>query len=170
MIILFSKRNSKPEKEIIEILTNCGANYISDKTVLKGNLNFTVISLYKNSRLNLKKGIAIFTDDTHHFKNQLLPIGITCICEDCNKGALSLLGINRVPVISCGMNPKNTVTLSSIGKESVIMSLQRSITQISGKAIEPTDFKISFSKSYEPFSVMASATALLLSGIIPNEF
>ena len=47
MIILFAERNSKTEKEIIEILTSFGVHSISAKQVLQGEKPLTLISLHK---------------------------------------------------------------------------------------------------------------------------
>lgn len=169
MVILFSKRNSKTEKEIIEILMSYGATYISDKYVFLRDKNFAVVSQYKKTNLQFKKGIAVFTDETEQFKNQILPQGTIGICEENNKEAINLFCENKIPAISCGMGAKNTVTLSSLNGDCLLVSLQRKIVQTSGKSIEPAEFRIKLKKDYQPFSVMASATVLLLLGISPDE-
>jgi len=169
MVILFSNRKSKTEREIIEILKNFGAMHISDNSISDGDYRFTVISLYKKTDLKIKKGIAIFSDDTQRFEEQYLPFGITGICEENNKHALNLFCKNKIPVITCGMGAKNTVTLSSLNNENLLISLQRTITETNGKSTEPAEFKINLKKQYEPFSVMASVAVLLLLGIFPTE-
>lgn len=55
MVILLSSRNSKCEKEIVEILKNNGANHISDRNIDTNHGNLTVISIYKKNRLKFKK-------------------------------------------------------------------------------------------------------------------
>ena len=60
MIILFAERNSKTEKEIIEILCSFGVNFISSNRVLQGENQITLISLHKPTRLEIKKGVVIF--------------------------------------------------------------------------------------------------------------
>ena len=64
MVILLSNRKNKAEKEIIEILKQYGATYISDRFVSENNGNLTIISTDKKTNINLKKGIALFRDDT----------------------------------------------------------------------------------------------------------
>ena len=112
MVIIFSGRKSETEKEIIEILSSNGGDYISDKTILKGKGLFTVISEYKKTDLKIEKGIALILDDTERFKGQSFPFGVIGICEENNKSALGLFKKSKIPVISCGMNPKNTITFS----------------------------------------------------------
>lgn len=170
MVILFSGRKNAVEKEIIEILSGCGASYISDKTVATNSGNFTIISEYKRTELRLKNGIAVLLDDTDRFDNQVFPHGMVGICEDSNQKALGLFGASGIPVISCGMNAKNTVSLSSLGSDSLLASLQRSVTDCYGNEVDPAEFKIKLTKAYSPFAVMASAAVLLLKGIPPRRF
>ncbi len=170
MVILFSGRKSKAEKEIIEILTKYGGNYISDKFVSENDGNFTIISVYKKCEIKLKKGIAVFLDDTDRFLNQNLPIGIIGICEETNQKALEIFKQNNVAVISCGIGAKNTVTLSSFNSDNLLASLQRTLTDNSGNEIDPCEFKIKLTKEYSPFSIMSSIAVLLINGILPFEF
>lgn len=170
MVILFSGRKCTVEKEIIEILSGYGASYISDKAVSSAEGRFTVISEYKKTDIKLKNGIAVFIDDTDRFANQVFPDGITGVCEDSNLKALSIFKSCGTPVISCGMNGKNTVTLSSLGSTSLLASLQRTVTDLCGNEVDPAEFKIKLTKQYSPFAVMASAAVLLLVGIKPDVF
>ena len=170
MVILFSSRKNKQEKEIIEILTKHGASYISDKSVIQNDGNFTIISTYKKTEINLKNGIAVFIDDTERFENQLFPIGIIGICEDINHKALEIFRKSGIAVISCGANLKNTITLSSINDSGLLATLQRTVTDNFGNEIDPSEFKIKLTKEYSSFSVMASGAVLLLNGNMPNEF
>ena len=170
MVILFSGRKSATERELIKILTGCGASYISDKAVSTGNGIFTIVSEYKKTDLNLENGVAVFLDDTERFSGQSFPNGMIGICEDTNKTALSLFKENNIPVISCGMGSKNTVTLSSLNSSSLLASLQRTVTDCKGNDIFPGEFKIKLSEDYTPFAVMAAAAVLLLNGITPESF
>lgn len=169
MVILFSERKSNIADEITEILTSCGANYISDRVIYSPNGSFTVVREYKKTDITLKKGVAVFCDNTERFKEQSFPLGIIGICEDRNKNALKVFLKSKTPVISCGLGNKNTVTVSSITDNSLLATLQRSINTLYGVKIEPADFKIALKKNYSTFSVMASVAVLLLNGINPKE-
>ena len=170
MVILFSGRKSTAEKEIIEILSGYGADYISDKAVSSVDGRFTVVSEYKKTDIKLKSGIAVFIDDTDRFNNQIFPDGIIGICEDTKPAALKALKDSGTPVISCGMGAKNTVTLSSFGDASLLASLQRTVTDFTGKDKDPSEFKIKLTKRYSPFAVMAATAVLLRSRIKPDVF
>ena len=158
MIILVSESKNKIEEEIREILIN---------SLKQPN----IITLNKNSDLNsnIKNGIIIILDNAKDFADKSIN-GMVGICEDCNKNAIDIFSKNNMPVITCGMNVKNTVTFSSINDNSLIVSLQRVITDSKGKEIEPTEFKLILTKDYNIFSVMASVSVLLLNGIFPSAF
>lgn len=169
-VILFSDRKNAVACEIVKILTDHGAGYISDKSVITGKGDFEVISEYKKTELDVTDGIAVFIDDSERFSGQRFPHGMVGICEEANRTALELFMQSGIPVISCGMNSKNTVTLSSLNSSSLLTSLQRTLTDCGGKTVEPGEFKIKLTKKYHSFSVMAAAAVLLLNGITPDVF
>ncbi len=170
MIILLTERKNEYEKEIVEILEKYGADHFSDKILSKKGGNLTAISLYKPTKLSLNTAVAIFLGKSIKFSRQIYPIGIIGICEDTNKLALSSFKKSNNAVITCGINNKNTITISSFGKSSVLVTLQRSVIDIKGNRIEPCEFKIKLSKQYLPYSVLAATAALILNGIKPNVF
>ncbi len=170
MVILFSKRNSKKEKEIIEILTKYGGDYISDKKVYESKGKFTIISEYKKTDVRINKGIVIFVDDIKKLSGQIFPKGIIGICENGNTNALEIFERSKNPVISCGMNAKNTITLSSLNEENILLSLQRTLVLIDGTEAEPCELNIRLTQNYEPFSLMTCAAVLMMYGILPDEF
>ena len=170
MVVLFSERKNKIEREIIEILIKHSGDYISDKEVFSRGGKFTVISEYKRADIKMINGIAIIIDETSRFEGQIFKEGTIGICESTNKSALTIFEKSKIPIISCGNNPKNTITFSSINDDSVLLSLQRNITSFDGEEIFPCELNIKLTKKYQPFSIMASTTALLLCGIIPEEF
>lgn len=170
MVILLSSRNSKCEKEIVEILKNNGANHISDRNIDTNHGNLTAISIYKKTDLNLKNAVAIFVEKSQRFTLQKFPIGIIGIAEDNNKAALSNFKKSGNAVITCGINNKNTITISSLNHENALVTLQRSIIDLNGNIVDPAEYKITLSKQYTPFSIMACAITLILKGIEPTLF
>ena len=169
MVILLSERKNKTEKEIIEILSKHGANYISDRKISIKNNNFTVMSLYKKTEISLSGGIIIILDKKQRFKEQVLPIGVIGIYEETNKIASEIFKRNKNAIISCGSNNKNTLTISSIGKDTILLNLQRIVLDVNGKQILPCEMKIKLINEYTPFSIMASTLVLLSHGIVPKE-
>lgn len=170
MVILFSNRNNKTEKELIEILTACGADFISDKRISATGGFFTVVSAYKRCDIKIKKGIAVILDDTEKFKKQSLPKNFIGICEDINFSALEIFENNNTNVITHGNNHKNTLTISSFNEKSLVITLQRTIINIYGEKIYPTDYKIILKKNYSKEAVMCAVAILLLNRIEPKSF
>ena len=144
MVILFADKKTKAEKEIFEILRRCGAG---------ANGGITVITDYKENEADI-----------------ILPSGAVGICEDSDLTALKILMKSGARVITCGMNPKSTVTLSSLTSSSALVSLQRTVTDIFGNDTEPCELGIKLNRAHCPFAVTASAAVLLLAGITPAEF
>ncbi len=170
VVILLSNRKSNREKELVKILEKYGGNFISDKVLSENGGKFTIISIYKKTEISLNKGIAVFVEKSIRFKDQKFPIGIIGVCEENNKTALETFKKNRNAVITCGINNKNTITLSSISEDTLFATLQRSVYDINGNLIEPCELKIKLTENFSPFSVICSVIILLYHGIIPKEF
>lgn len=170
LIILFSNQKSKAEKEILSILQNCGASFISAKKIDITSTNFFVFTIYKKTELSLEKGMAVFLENSVKFYEQKLPIGVIGVCEEDNRCAYKILKKNHNAVITCGINSKNSITFSSISQNGCLVTLQRAFCDLYGNLVEPCEFKINLTKKYMPFSIMIAATILLYHGITPYEF
>ncbi|MBO5211636.1 MAG: hypothetical protein J6B80_06885 [Clostridia bacterium] len=170
MVILLSDRKSKYEKEIIEILKKYGGQHISDKFIGDGNSKFTILSIYKKSEWQLSKGVVVFLDEGNRFSEQKIPISFIGVCDENNTKALTIFKKNKISAICCGLGNKNSITLSSLGNNSLFACLQRNIQNTDGEIIEQGELKIKLTKNYLPFSIMASVAILLLNGITPVEF
>lgn len=169
MVIMFCESKSKIAKEIAEILTSYGADHITDSKVEQNTGRFILISKTKPCKLGLNNAAIIFCTKSDKFKNQMLPKGVIGICDEDDRTALKILSQSNIPVITCGMNQKNTVTLSSLNENIWHISLQRNIQGINAVKIIPSEFKIKLKKQYNPFSILAAVTALLINGIKPYE-
>lgn len=93
-----------------------------------------------------------------------------CICADNNTSALEALKDSQIPVITCGMNSRNTITLSSYTETSCSLTLRRSIECINGKIIEPAEYPIKTAMPYHPYTIMAVTAIALLNGKFPISF
>lgn len=164
MIVILSDKKSRTEKEISEFLYAHGGDFISDRVIHRSCGSFTVIELHRKTNLKIDKGIIIITGSCENFGEQRLPPGMLGICEYGNRGALTLFKKNRIPVIGCGMDSRSTVTISSFSENTLIVSLRRTVTDINGIELEPSELKLNLNTEYKSFSAMAAATALLLLG------
>ena len=161
MEILFAEMACGAGKEIYEILQRSG---IGEKT------EFPVITEHERPEIGSNPAITVFAGNSEAFRGIALPGGTVGICEDSNLTALKILMENGATVITCGMNPKNTVTLSSLTSSSALVSLQRTVTDIFGNDAEPCEIGIKLNRGHSPFAVTASAAVLLLAGVTPAEF
>ena len=66
-------------------------------------------------------------------------------------------------LITYGMSPQSLITLSSVGEERCVMSVQKEICDMWGRAIEPQDIVIS-RMHLEPDAALATAAALMIVG------
>lgn len=72
----------------------------------------------------------------------------------------------RLPAVTCGLSPKDTITLSSIGEDSAVINLQRGITCLDGSVAEPQEIPVSLCAMPDRFVLMSAAAVFLLSGNI----
>lgn len=125
-----------------------------------------IIALHGKS----KNGIAVFTGNTEAFKGYRLPHCTHGICEESDISALKILKVRKIPLITCGMNAKSTVTASSITPTRALVTLQRSLTLTEYGAVTPAELSIELSEARTPFAITAAAAVLLLNGITPKLF
>lgn len=65
-------------------------------------------------------------------------------------------------IVTYGMSPKNTITLSSISEETCVLALQRELVTIKGDVLERQEIKIG--GGMRPDCLLAAAGALLILG------
>ena len=70
--------------------------------------------------------------------------------------------------VRCGLSVGDELTLSSIGRENALLSLQSDIMTLSGTLLEPQEISVELSRPAEPEAVLAAAGAMLLLGADPN--
>ena len=75
---------------------------------------------------------------------------------------LSFLNDLQVQLITYGFNSKATITASSIDDNKIIVCLQRAITNVYGKQIEPQEFEMDFSTEISSYTAMEITSLLLL--------
>lgn len=122
----------------------------------------------------IRKNIAqpheeLIITDGEPFRADILNKARIGICSDSNRNALSLLCESKTPVITCGMNSLNTVTLSSSTDSFCSLTLQRAVKCLNGKTSEPAEYPIKLTAHHQPFTVMASTVVMLLNGITPEK-
>ena len=64
---------------------------------------------------------------------------VTCNADERELYALQRL---KLPVVSCGLSAKDTVSVSSVNKDGVSVSVQRKIRTVNGKIVEPREISV----------------------------
>ena len=165
MIIVLSDKKTDFEDSFTKILHGCKAAIISDSEVTEGISPLCVVSRHKTSKITMNKGAVVLGECLWNFKNQHLPSSIIGICSENNLTGLKLLKSNNLPIITCGMGRKNTLTVSSNEKDSALLCLQRSITDINGNTVEPCEIKVLKKSPYNCYSLLAATAVMLIYGI-----
>ncbi len=73
-------------------------------------------------------------------------------------------GLEPAQVISLGRGSKNTVTVSSLQGERMMISLQRTVESLDGNPVEPCELPLDLPAGIELYEALAAAAALLLAG------
>jgi hypothetical protein len=71
--------------------------------------------------------------------------------------------INTGCVVTYGMSPRNTITLSSINESSCVLALQRELLTVTGDVLERQEIRVE--GGMKPESLLAVAGALLICGV-----
>ncbi|MCL2856872.1 MAG: hypothetical protein FWE19_04000 [Oscillospiraceae bacterium] len=88
------------------------------------------------------------------------------IVDSSDEQLLRHVSDTRLPAITCGLRSRDTITLSSMAGESVVIDLRRSISCLNGDTAEPQEIPLRQLDPHENFLLMASAAILILSGKI----
>lgn len=162
MVIILSDKENQVDRQIADILSQKGANVIMDNKISDQSGSVMVVNHHRKFDITAQKGVVIATDGINNFNNQYFPKGIIGICNEDNINALKLFKDNNIPVITCGRGNKNTITVSSVAEDSVLLSLQRGISDINGRYIEPCEIKVQLSKNEDLFSHLAATAVSLI--------
>ena len=117
----------------------------------------------KDLRFLSGPSILVLGNDLPHHPLQL-SADVTVILESSNMQAASLISGQNVIAITCGTDPRATLSLASLCEGNVLVSLQRSIFSLSGEKIEPTDVSVPLSGNTSVFSVLVFCSLVLLLG------
>ena len=78
-------------------------------------------------------------------------------------------GLSAGWAVSFGISPKDSLTLSSLGEETILLALQREVITLTGQRLDPQEFSLARRGHTAPCHVMACVGVQLLLGIEPGE-
>lgn len=170
-IILFGSKN---ETAIGEVLFRAlskygGVQQLFGKKLYKAPQDcvpkFLVYELDYTPKIEINKGIFIFKNKLDMLDKVTIPNNFISIVGSDNTVALSHLMKKANPALCCGMSPRDTLSISSHDFGSAVISLQRAISSLDGKIVEPHDVTITLTQSVEQYPLLAAIGVLLLSGL-----
>ena len=149
MVFLFSDTASREQREITGILRRHGAGIVSSReAAVKDDPAFLLLIHRAPINITTENGTAIFASPCDTFRDQRLPAGIAGVCEKDNKTALAVLQKSKNPVISCGMDPRNALTLSGVLDDAVCVGLQRTVSDRNGNELSPAEYPVLLTNSF----------------------
>lgn len=120
--------------------------------------------------LAFSRGMVIFDhpDDLSSIPSGLSE-GMTYLVEEGDSHALFALNMRDVLTITCGMSSKATLTISSIGEEKSVVSLQREAVDLKGNRLLPKEVAVRLCQKTDDYLLMVITAILLLTGEIEEE-
>ena len=99
-----------------------------------------------------------------------LPAGLTCraLLWPGRLGPLTE-ALEAGWVVSYGLTPRDSLTLSSLGRDGLCLALQREVVTLAGRSLEPQEMPLRGFAGVAPELVLAWAGVLLLAGIPPEK-
>jgi hypothetical protein len=137
-----------------------------------GKLRKELLGIFKNKNTSPPDGLSVITTRQCVISGKYIIVycgkpdkdisgGFAAIVEESNNEAAAQLASCGLPAISCGINEKNTVTISSNDLDKIQVCLQRSVTGLNGQTIEPGEFVFESGKE-TGYTFLAAATIFLL--------
>lgn len=112
-----------------------------------------------NPRIGIKGGILLMKENGNI--PDTLPTDITAIINGDNEKQIKAIQKLGVRTVTCGFNTTATISFSSETEEQLTVSLNRSITALSGKVIEPLEIPIE-KENFSNYSLMSFEALRLL--------
>ncbi len=119
--------------------------------------------------MNNEACIFVFKRGAVSFGGIKLPSTYVPVLGEENAGAVPMLTHTGCPVVTCGMSPRDTLSLSSSDFPSALVSIQRDIRTLSGNVMEPADFRVHLSAPSDEYPLLAACAALLLLDTNPEK-
>ena len=166
-VFLCGNNNTALNKNFHNILDKYGGIELFSRNNVYSTCSNPRFIIYENKvvpNVKSKNGIVIFNNQFYTNENSYIKNCIP-ILNSQNLNAVRFLKNSFSIAITCGLSLRDTLCPSSIDFPNNIITLQRDILSISGKVIEPHDFRVTLSKPISMFDILSLCGVLLLSDI-----
>lgn len=92
------------------------------------------------------------------------------IADSADIGVLKTLGHQNIPVVTCGMSLRDTLSVSALSDDSMSLSLQRGIRTVKGGFLYARELQVKNIRGYDRRAVIFFAASVLLCGYTDGVF
>ena len=114
------------------------------------------------------KPLILLKERLDDFQTLRLPSCLGIVVASDNLAALQFLAESRLPAITCGLSPHDTLTLTIITEETAVAALQRSLPCWDGTSADPMELPVEMSAPVDRYSLLCCAAVLGVSGLLPQ--
>jgi|GEM_PF-2703593 len=173
-VFLYGRRDDDEITEglISALSKNGGVLYINNSMInsTERSPQFLLHDTPSQPFFNMQRGIIVFKQKVSRFTKFALPQDFICIVDSNNEAALHLLKNNNSQALTCGTNPRDTLSISSISDEAALIGLQRDITGFFGEKIEAGEFLVKNESGITKEAFLPALAIILLSSKNKKEF
>jgi hypothetical protein len=152
---------------LLPALARCGGvRYFSASRVLRRGegAGFLVFETEKIPEIEIGSGILLLKNGIRPQEPVRIPPGFLCVLETKNAAAAALLKSSACAAVTCGTGQRDTLSVAGLESAGATLSLQRNLTTLAGKTLEPHDFNVRFTAERSPHQALFVSAALLISG------
>lgn len=153
-----SKKDNELEKLIKTRLSESYTiTYIKENSFFKTGNGYNIIVFDSEKPLINADGSVLLMKEYGNIPEEL-PKDITAIINADNEGQIKAVQKKGIKALTCGTSGTATISFSSETEDTLVISLNRSVTALSGKIIQPLEIPVE-KREAERYSLM-SYTAL----------
>lgn len=115
--------------------------------------------------VQMEHSVFIFKSHCDGLGDITLPKAHAAVLNPENEQTAALLKARHIPVVTCGLSHKDTVTFSSRTPTTALVSLQREIHTAAGVLVEPRELPVTLTTPRDDYPLLAAIAAMWLAGI-----
>jgi len=165
VVYVIGNPKDKALEELIlsRLIESYNVTYVKNKSLVQAGKGYEIIVADSSEIKSLYVRECIIILKNHACVPQIpLPEKSIIIVNSENTEQLVALKNLRHSVITCGVSERDTLCCSSIGTDSVVVSLNREITAFSGRKIQPLEIPFKLDKTPKNVYYPIAFTALRL--------
>lgn len=164
IFILGDKKDFSFEKLILERLINdYKVNFVKEKSCITSGKGYELLvfdtAVLKTA--DVESCIAIMKQNSVSKVSALSENAVIIVFSE-NEVQLKRFKNSKSQIITCGFHKQDTFSYTSLSDDSIVISLNREITALSGKKIQPLEIPVKISKTTDLYPLIAFTALRLL--------